>query len=331
VAPLAAQRARALGDAPADLVAALDAVAEREQALDAVRDRELRRLVRGLDERGIRALLIKGAQLAYTHYERSELRSRSDTDVLVASKDRDRTVDALLSLGYVSPGHVDGALVTYQAAFIHGSPDGPFHVVDVHWRVANPQVFADLLTYDELSASAVPVPALGRGAWGLSNPHALLLACVHRVAHHHASDLMHWLYDIHLIAGRMTPAEWSEFVELAEQRGVSRVCWRSLGHAASDFHTMLPASVTGDPHVMRPDVEARTSAYLEGSRRHVQEIADDLRALPTWSDRFRLIAQHAFPSPAYMRTHYAPTSSAPLPVLYARRVLHGARKWLARP
>jgi hypothetical protein len=44
----------------------------------------------------------------------------------------------------------------------------------------------------------------------------------------------------------------------------------------------------------------------------------------------RLVRQHLFPSAHYMRGVYAPASTAPLPVLYARRAWRGARRWLAR-
>jgi len=331
VVPALAERLRALDDAPADVTEAARVEARRALALDAIRDRELRELISALTARGLRALLMKGAHLAYSHYERPDLRTRADTDLLIAASDRDAIFATLEARGYQRPTHVAGTLVMYQAIFTKGDPDQLAHVVDVHWRVANPQVFADLLTYDELAATAVPVPALGPGAWGPSEPHALLLACVHRVAHHYGADLMHWLYDIHLIASRMTEAEWKVFVALAEERGVASICWQSLADAASDFGTALPALVVAAPHLAHPDVEARTSAFLRGERRHIEQVVSDLRALPTWRDRVRLMTQHVFPSAAYMRTQYAPASSAPLPVLYVRRALHGARKWLARP
>jgi hypothetical protein len=75
---------------------------------------------------------------------------------------------------------------------------------------------------------------------------------------------------------------------------------------------------------------AATSAYLASGRRHVQHVWWDLRSLATWGERSRLMRQHLFPSARYMRQVYAPASQAPLPWLYARRVWHGAQKWLAR-
>jgi len=44
----------------------------------------------------------------------------------------------------------------------------------------------------------------------------------------------------------------------------------------------------------------------------------------------RLATQHVLPPAAYMREIYAPSSTAPLPWLYARRAWGGARRWLSR-
>src|SRR5437763_13332738 len=51
--------------------------------IEALREAELRRVLTALDAAGIRAIVFKGAALARTHYAASELRIRSDTDILV--------------------------------------------------------------------------------------------------------------------------------------------------------------------------------------------------------------------------------------------------------
>ncbi len=328
--PLVAERVVSRSDVPAGLRAGLSAEARRHAAFDVARETELRKLLAGLDTRGVRAVLLKGAHLAYSHYERPDLRPRADTDLFIAYADRRRVFDVLGDLGYQGTGHVTGTLLMYQAAYVKLRDGAPWHVVDVHWKIANPQIFADLLSYDELAAAAVPLPALGRGALGPSDVHALFVACVHRVAHHHDADTLIWLYDIHLLASRLTPASWEAFVDLVETRGVAHICRHSLGRAAAEFGTPLPARVTAEPRLRQPIKEMVTATYLNRGRPHFGEVVGDLRALPRWRDRLQLVAQHAFPSAEYMRGHYAPSSHAPLAILYARRAIHGARKWLAR-
>ena len=96
------------------------------------------------------------------------------------------------------------------------------------------------------------------------------------------------------------------------------------------FHTPIPADV---PRRLADSASHDQSldAYLNPGQPHIVRILADLRAMGSWRQAIRLTRQHMLPSPAYMRQVYAPASSAPLPVLYARRAWRGARRWLTRP
>jgi Uncharacterised nucleotidyltransferase len=302
----------------------------RRAARDLLRERDLRMCLARLSDHGIPVLLMKGAELAYTHYERPDLRTRVDTDLLVPADSRERVRDVLLSGGYEWPGQFPGGLVMYQEPYTKRLGGQIVHVIDIHWRIANPQVFGAILSFDELAGAAVPVSELGPAARGLSPTHALLLACVHRVAHHFNSDSLIWFYDIHLLASRLDEAEWAQFVELARQRGIAAVCAEGLQRTVHYFPTAIPQSVTvALREGQASTADKTTAAYLE-PRRHVQNVIADLRALPKWSTRLRLVKEHLLPSSEYMRGTYAPLSHAPLPLLYVQRAMRGARKWLGR-
>jgi hypothetical protein len=296
-------------------------------AADLIRDAELRQLVGRVQALGIRALIVKGGQLAYSCYARPDLRPRLDTDLFVALDDRDRAHDALRDLGYERRVQSDGDLLTYQAPYVKTRQGAAVHIVDLHWRLVNPQPFGRLLDFDDASREATPLPALP-GAEGLSAVHALLLACVHRVAHHHDADLLIWLYDLHLLCARMNAADWTRFTALGRERGVAAICRHSLALAHARFGSAVPGEV-----LMHGDRGAngreRSAEYLE-PQPHVLRVYRDLQALPRWTERWRLMRQHLFPPARYMRRVYAPSSHAPLPFLYAVRALRGARKWMAR-
>jgi hypothetical protein len=299
-------------------------------ASDVVRESELRGLLGAWQSAGVQTLLMKGAHLAYSIYTRSDLRPRLDTDVLIAPAARADAEAVLLSLGYEASRHVSGELVSHQASFVKRQGIATLHAVDLHWKVANPQLFADALVFDELWADRTPLPRLSPAAHGLSRPHALALACVHRVAHHYDSPCLIWLYDIHLLATAMASEAWQRFVGLAQSRGISRIVRQGLTLTSHTFGTVVPDEVWMSlQHAHDPESEDATAAYLQRTRRPVENLVADMRALPSWSKRIRLVREHLFPSPQYMREVYAPASRAPLPVLYTRRVLRGARKWFA--
>jgi hypothetical protein len=318
------------GVAPA-VRAALHDETTRHAAADLVREFELTRLLDAFDHAGIGAIVMKGAHLAYSHYARPDLRPRVDTDLLVAEAARVAAHDVLEQLGYEAAGQVSGTLLTYQSSYIKRRDGAASHIVDVHWRVANPQAFAGVFSYEEMLAQSVRLPRLGPSARGLSDVHALLVACVHRVAHHFDTDRLIWLHDIHLVASRLDAAGWSRSVDLAVARGVATVCLQSLRRTQDVYRTFIPAETLHALQTRAGHADRATAAYLIPSRRRrMQVLTSDLRALPSWTDRLRLVRQHLFPSAPYMRTVYAPESTAPLVMLYAQRGLRGARKWLAR-
>jgi hypothetical protein len=329
VLTLVADRLSGQADIPGPLQSILKEHANQELATDLLREAELKRLIAELEIAGVRALLIKGAQLAYSHYPRPDLRPRVDTDILIPANSRRAVHDILVGLGYCPKGQMSGELVVYQAFYVKRRNGVVSHAVDVHWKIANPQLFAGVLSYEELTETAVPLPQLHSAARGLSNVHALLIACVHRVAHHYDSDHLIWLYDIDVIAGQLSPAEWEQFADLAIRRGVAAVCRRSLARTVQWFRTEIPACVRDDSRFSDMFQDEPTAAYLK-PRPHIRVILDDLRALPAWTDRWRLIREHTFPPSDYMRNVYAPSNGQPLPLLYVRRVLKGARKWLAQ-
>lgn len=326
--PLVASRLRARDDAPRGIRDRALEIERAEAVRDVLSEAALRRVLSALADAEVGVLLMKGALLAHQYYERPELRRRLDTDILVQSTARDAVHRVLTGLGYRPDVQATQDIGSHQRPYLtrlHGTVD---HVIDVHWRLANPALFGHVLAFDELSAASVAVPSLGGSARGLSPVHSLLVACVHRVAHHLDDERLIWVYDIHLIAGRLSTGEWDEFAKIATERRVAAICHAGLRRSMTRFGTAVPE------HVLEATASAAaetTAAYM--SRRHTRAgaLVYDLRTLESWSDRWRLMRDYAFPPIEYMRQVYSPSSAAPLPWLYARRVLAGVRKWLAPP
>jgi Uncharacterised nucleotidyltransferase len=327
--PLVAERLAHAEDVPGTLRTLVRTRATEALVLDLARVAELKGLLRALAQGGVVPLLLKGAHLAYSHYPRPYLRPKPDTDLLVPLHARDAVRRIVLDLGYQPCLTIPGELVAAQATFDKRRGGRLVHTVDVHWKISNALPFADVLAYDELAGRAVPVPSLEASARGLCSVDALVLAAVHRIAHHFDSDHLIWLYDIDLIARGLTHEEWRQFTALVRARKVAAVCRRSLQRAVDRFGTNIPAWVWTDLPSRDAGEGERTARYL-ARRTHLGVVLDDLRTLPRWRDRWQLVREHAFPPATYMRGVYASSNAAPLPLLYARRLLHGVRKWLKK-
>ncbi len=330
VLPLVADRLASAADLPPAVRARFQGDVHAAVLHDMRFEAELRRVLRALAERGIDAVVIKGSHLAYTHYPRPDLRSRTDADLLIARASRDTADDVLTrTLGYDTDPKVSGEFTATQTLYAREEGDAS-HMVDLHWRLASPQLFAHVLSFEELTASGAPLPALSPHVRVPSDVHALVIACMHRVAHHHdEEEQFKWLYDIHLLASRFAGAQWQAFADLVVERGIAAVGLEGLERSAHWFSTSIPASLRADARVSTSATRERTAAYL-GSRSQARLVLDDLRALPSWNSRVRLLLEHLFPSEKYMRTMYAPDSALPLPFLYVRRILRGAGGWLRK-
>ncbi len=288
--------------------------------LDEVDVRELNRVLTALEMHGVVPLVVKGAALAHTHYEASWLRPRVDADLLIDRSHRPLIAGILRDLGYTQPAFISGELVMYQMPFARAHATGEMHL-DVHWRIVNPQLFADLPAYDELAARAATIDVRGQSMRTPRAVDALLLACVHRAAHHDLSDDLIWLYDIHLVAERFTAEEWTDFIALAATHRVRALCADALRTARDCFHTALPPDVTSQDgaHVERTE---RSTVYLRKDLTRLDRLMLDLRALKPRA-RLRLLTEHMIPPARYISQKYDARSGLLLPLFYLRRLAAG--------
>lgn len=297
----------------------------RQAAITEFRDRAVRAAIDALHEAAIETLVIKGAYLGNTLYPDSFLRCREDTDLLIRVADRGPTLRVLRALGYERQAVQTGEAVLGQIMF--DRPHGLGAPLDVHWRLARPHVAAALFDIDAIIARSIPVPRLGPHARGPAVADALALACVHRAAHHPGHDLLLWTYDVHLLLSALTPQDVDTFATMAIERGMAALCLSMIQEARDTFgHPRAAELVQRLAAATAPEPSAR----LLEPQRWWTRLHMDLRAMPHWIDRVRLLAGHAFPPAPYMRTTYAPASRAPLGWLYARRFWRAlAQSWLS--
>jgi len=318
-------------DACPPAVAAALRRAAHARALEAdIIDRELSRVLDAAGDAGIAVLAIKGAALAHTHYPERHLRARGDSDLVIRSHDRQRLADVLQACGYAPAEAVDGTLVTQQAQWERRLGRGLVHTLDVHWQVFNRHAFSGVLSIEELFERSQRVPSLGRHARTPHPVHALLLACVHRVAHHAGVEDLLWLYDIHLLAAGLSEVEAAELVMLATERRVAAVCADSLHAAVRDTGARLPRPIISWLERAPWRDAAEPSAAFLHAHRGVDHLVSDLGALPDVGARARLLWQHVFPRPGYMLQKYSARTRWLLPYLYVKRIVEGAPRWFTR-
>jgi hypothetical protein len=327
VGPLVWRALQHHGTRPRGLYEIFAAARHVDLAHEILRRREAARVLEAFRSRGPDVLLVKGAALAYSVYEEAWLRPRVDTDLLVDSGSVGAADRLLRGIGYApAAGLSTGEFVSHQVAYEHRDRHGLSHVIDLHRKTVNPQLLADALPFAVLWQDAVEVHRGEVRGRAPSLAGSLLLACVHRLAHHQQHERLVWLYDIHLLAGALDDAGWNRVMSTARERGITSVCRDGLEAAAARLGTAVPAAVLAALDAAAEDEPSRV--YTEGPQRRLDVLRADLRGLPRWRDRLQLLAEHAFPPASFVMARYAARRRALLPVLYAHRLVTGAWKWL---
>jgi putative nucleotidyltransferase-like protein len=327
VGPLVWRALQSHGTRPHGLYEIFAAARHVDLAHEILRRRETARVLDAFSARGLDVLLVKGAALAYSVYDEAWLRPRVDTDLLVDSGSLVAADRLLQGLGYApAPDISTGEFVSHQVAYAHRDRHGLSHVIDLHWKTANPQLLADALPFAILWRDAIEVRRNELRGRAPSLAASLLLACVHRLAHHQQHERLVWLFDIHLLAGALDDDGWNRFTSTARERGIIAVCRSGLEAASARLGTVVPDHVLSALDVTGQEEPSRV--YTERTQRRLDVLLADLRWLPRWRDRLRLLAEHAFPPASFVMARYAARRRVLLPVLYAHRLVTGAWKWL---
>lgn len=291
--------------------------------LEPLRLRDLQGLLALFAEAAIETLILKGTALAYSVYPEPHLRPRGDTDLLIRPRDRQRADVLLRAHGFRVRMTSGDEHAIRQLTYSHTDPLGAEHAYDVHWAITNTPVFAASLGFEELHARSIALPRIAPNARGLSHVDALLYACIHRVAHHHASDRLNWLYDIQLLRELLTPDERRLFWRTAAEKEVVAICRDSFASAA--YWVGEPCGADGASEFLSESELAhaeRSARYLDRDARRGSILFAEMQALP-WRSRVVRLAQLAFPPAPFMREHFGAT---PLPLAYGYRALRGCAR-----
>ncbi len=289
--------------------------------------RDMQVVLAALAAAGVRVLVIKGSALAYTVYPHPWLRPRTDTDLLVSRDDVPEATRALESCGYArSDALTSGSLVSHQIAFERVDAHDVHHVVDLHWKIVNPQMLADSLPFDDLWQTAQRAPSLGPAARVPSAVASIALGCIHRLAHHQGHDRLVWLFDLRLLSDPFCDADWEALTQLAGQRGIAGLCLDGLRQSRDRLGGRLPEPVEATLAISAPAEPSRV--YLQGTVHKRDVLVSDLSALGDWGSRLRLLREHAFPPAAFIRQRYGVDNPWPLPALYLHRLMSGAFRWV---
>jgi hypothetical protein len=305
----------------------LTTIARAAVAREILVQRDLQTVTNALAADGVQALVVKGTALAYTCYPQAWLRPRVDTDLLVRLEDVTAAARVLDRVGYTRSNATNtGSLVSHQISFERRDASGATHVLDLHWKLVNPQIVADALPFDALWSTSRTAPRLGRTVRVPGTVASIAIACLHRLAHHQGHDRLVWLYDIHLLARTCSRREWEQLREFARAHKLAGLCVDGLRAARDAFGFEVPADV--EAALDEASAGEPSRIYLERQVTKSDVLVSDLRSLPSWRARLRLLREHVLPPAAFIQERYQTRTRMLLPALYLHRLITGASRWV---
>jgi hypothetical protein len=154
----------------------------------------------------------------------------------------------------------------------------------------------------DLFAGSIPIPAFHARAQGLSPAHATVHACLHRVMNLHmgSGDRLKWLYDLHLLAGCLSPQAWDQLLDICGAHRVGVFCLDGFRATTETFGTEFPERVLRELERLaeREGIDPRQF----GNWRYMQRLG--VSRIPTLAGRMRWFLHKLFPTPAYLRSFY---------------------------
>jgi hypothetical protein len=229
---------------------------------------ELLKVLKLLEENGVRALSFKGPTLALRAYGDVGLRQFGDLDILVHRKDILKVRELLIGRAFKSMIELtnaqEAALLRFDCAYNFDNEQGV--VLDVHWDLVE-RHFSLAIDVNRLWDRLEPVTIGGKQLLTLSAEDLLLLLCVHGFTH--LWERLGWICDVASLIDSRKDINWQLVMENATTLGARGILSLGLFLAGDLLGASIPPEVAKslqpDPKVKKLAGQVREQLFTERS------------------------------------------------------------------
>lgn len=269
--------------------------------------RELERVVRTFDRARVAILLLKGAALNLTVYQRSDQRPMSDLDLLVRPASAHHALELLKEHGceagydlirddFFPKYHYEVELFTGGARPVR---------IDLHARPFRPLRLARTMPADALWHEANTI-GIGEAEALIPRPELMLLQLAAHAAFHGCSRLL-WLYDIKRLVNHYgSSIDWALVTQCASRWQLSCAVSYAIERTEELLGSVCPPSVRAEFRTHQANWQDRWT-LAQAPRDAASPLAHVLcNVLCTPGVRFRAgyLMAHLFPGPKHLATIY---------------------------
>jgi len=255
-------------------------------------------ILKGLKERGIEAIVLKGLYLVEHVYPQIGLRTFSDLDLLVRRSDLDAALHALQETGYRLTTWYDPADPNQDIKHLPPLEKEGWPLVELHWSILEEDAPFPV-DVEGIWQRAVPARVAGADVLAMDKLDLILHLAIHNTYQHKLRGGLRSLYDIALIL-HQNPDQinWPGLIERASGWKMERVLWLTLCLLRSLLGTEIPQAVMQQLEPQLPDLgvleEAQRQMVLLDSE---APLTPDLAALSQTSglvSRLKLVWSRIF-------------------------------------
>jgi len=286
---------------------------------------ETERVFSALQTNNIGFVVLKGFALSEQVYQQPHVRPRTDIDIIIDPISSDLLIAVFNDLGFNNPRGWQPKTIIDQYSFTKTIAKGIKLNFDVHLKISNDKALQDLITYEELTA-AVSLK-FKNSTQLIDKPHALIHAVIHLLHHRINGDLIKliWFYDIWLLVENLTEEECVVLTNLITDKGLSALFVEVLTVTNSYFSAeKIQLLITS-----LEKVEANPLFnYLLAEPSLLAMMWHNFTTNKGARAKIDYIRETAFPPKQELYLKYGADSQWPLFLLYIRRIITGAFKWI---
>jgi len=251
-------------------------------------------LLAGLENRGARAILLKGASLRRALYDPSDVRVSADIDLLVDEDNLGAVEVGLPDLGFLYLGvTVAEGSRRRRRAWVHEQTGIP---VELHTSITGMEASPDVVW--AVLSEETEVEDIGPCTAEILNRPATALHVALNVAHHGRANAK-TMADLARALARVSPDTWRAAVVLAERVD-----------ALPAFAAGLRLDPRGDALLRELEIDAHPTPHVALRAETAPPLAQGLgwlAELPTTQARIGFVVRSVFPPPEFMRV-WAPST-----------------------
>lgn len=290
-------------------------------AADIATQAELQHLFRVLQSHNLDFIVLKGEALAHSFYPLSYLRTRTDIDLLLSSKEEsERAWKILQAEKFQRNYNQQGVFVGYQFN-CYKQYSSSFRVVfDIHNEITNYLWFNQRLKYQCLLENAHFIEIGNANMRVLSPVYALIHACVHRITNKpkQTADRLIWLYDIHQLCQSLNDSQWCNLVQVCLDKNLSGIVFQGLQSSRENLSSSLPSEYIDE---LNNNALNSSDPFTRKSRR-IQMYWKDFMLNKGFANKLTQIRERTFPPVDYIVKRYSLKSRRWVALYYLKRILN---------